>query len=196
MNIMEILRNPIVKTVGIAAILYFALFYNKENPESLGNRLSPKNIKEGLGEVTKKAQFIAGGISTANEQAKEMEKLRSKKFQDAASDYKDIKTGEGEAISCGDYALISYKIFNSQNQELAKQPSQPISIGTQQNLLLERNIIGMKRGGTRVITVTQNPNITDPMLKSQIEQSGGRMIFEVTLENFDALPNNKNSSCK
>jgi hypothetical protein len=125
-----------------------------------------------------------------------MEKLRSKKFQDAASDYKDIKTGEGEAISCGDYALISYKIFNSQNQELAKQPSQPISIGTQQNLLLERNIIGMKRGGTRVITVTQNPNITDPMLKSQIEQSGGRMIFEVTLENFDALPNNKNSSCK
>ena len=193
---MEILRNPIVKTVGIAAILYFALFYNKENPESLGNRLSPKNIKEGLGEVTKKAQFIAGGISTANEQAKEMEKLRSKKFQDAASDYKDIKTGEGEAISCGDYALISYKIFNSQNQELAKQPSQPISIGTQQNLLLERNIIGMKRGGTRVITVTQNPNITDPMLKSQIEQSGGRMIFEVTLENFDALPNNKNSSCK
>jgi hypothetical protein len=196
MNIMEILRNPIVKTVGIAAILYFALFYNKENPESLGNRLSPKNIKEGLGEVTKKAQFIAGGISTANEQAKEMEKLRSKKFQDAASDYKDIKTGEGEAISCGDYALISYKIFNSQNQELAKQPSRPISIGTQQNLLLERNIIGMKRGGTRVITVTQNPNITDPMLKSQIEQSGGRMIFEVTLENFDALPNNKNSSCK
>lgn len=195
MNIMEILRNPIVKTVGIAAVLYFALFYNKENPESLGNRLSPQNIKEGISEATKKAHFIAGGISSANEQTKELEKVKRKRFEDAALDYQDIKTGEGAALSCGDYAVISYKIFNSQNQELVKLPNQPISIGSQKNLMLEKNIIGMKRGGTRLITIAKNSNITDLELKSQVEQSGGRMTFEITLENFDDLPNQLDS-CK
>ena len=63
----KLIKNPLVKAIGIILILYFGLFYNKENPSSLGNRLSGENIKKGLNDVSQKSVKIIGGIKKAEE---------------------------------------------------------------------------------------------------------------------------------
>lgn len=73
MKISELLKNPIIKSIGIIVILYFALFANKENPHSLGNRLSSENIKKNLDIATKQTKFIASNVKTARQLAKEKE---------------------------------------------------------------------------------------------------------------------------
>jgi len=101
---MKLLQNPLVKIVGVIAIIYFALFNNKQNPQSLGNRLSAERIKTNLGEMEQKGKFIASNVSAARSYAKTKEQSGDKeKSQDSAQlslELKDIDLGAGEKKSC------------------------------------------------------------------------------------------------
>lgn len=61
----DLVTNPIFKLVGIGAILYFALFYNKHDNRSLSRRYSAQNIKESISEASKKKKEIEQKISRA-----------------------------------------------------------------------------------------------------------------------------------
>ncbi len=73
MNIANITKYPIFKIIGIIAIIYFALFYNKSSPNSLGQRLSYDNIKSDLKQAGNQTIFILGNINAA-QKIKEGEK--------------------------------------------------------------------------------------------------------------------------
>jgi len=106
--IFKLLRNPIIKIIGISVILYYGLFTNKEKPGSLANRFSSEQIKKDFSEVREKTVFIAENVKLAREiaQEKEAEKEAEKKM--AATNpalqvsVKDLEEGVGENISCGD----------------------------------------------------------------------------------------------
>lgn len=63
----KLTSNPIFRTVGIILILYFALFHNKQDPDSLGNRLSGERLKENLQEMSVKSVDILEGVRKAEE---------------------------------------------------------------------------------------------------------------------------------
>lgn len=67
MKIINITKNPFIKISGIILIIYFALFYNKTNPNSLGNRFSPDNIKNNLREANEKTLFIMNHVNRAQQ---------------------------------------------------------------------------------------------------------------------------------
>jgi hypothetical protein len=67
---MKLLQNPFLKFIGVVAVIYFALFANKKNPESLGNRVSISKVKEHIGEIEEKGRFIATNVKAAREYSK------------------------------------------------------------------------------------------------------------------------------
>ena len=63
--IKTIINNPIFRICGVVVILYYGLFKNKYEPESLGNRFSAERIKSNISEVSEKSAYIAENIRKA-----------------------------------------------------------------------------------------------------------------------------------
>ena len=63
----KIIRNPIFRICGIVAILYYGLFQNKYETDSLNNRLAPERIKSNLSEISNKSVHIIHNVRKAEE---------------------------------------------------------------------------------------------------------------------------------
>jgi len=183
MKIFELLRNPLIKTVGIVLILYFALFANKHNPDSLGNRLSPEQIKQSIGEVKDKAQFISANVKIAQEIAKEKEEAQKAEAKNAAKiKINDVAIGDGEmSLACGDIAEISYVLYGRENAQLEFIDSKKLVIGGKENALVENKIIGMKRGGIREISVPHDFKTDDKKLLNLLRLNNSDLKYHITL---------------
>lgn len=183
MKIFELLRNPLIKTIGIALVLYFALFANKEKPESLGNRLSSENIKKSFSEAQNQGKFIITNVKIAQEIAKEKaeeQKLASQNISDIATS--DLEIGAGEqSVACGDEVEISYGIYTKSGKQLEFLNSKKFVIGENQNPVIEKNIIGMKRGGIREINIPYNYRTEDKKLIELLKFNATDLKYQITL---------------
>lgn len=183
MKIFELLRNPLIKTIGIALVLYFALFANKEKPESLGNRLSSENIKKSFSEAQNQGKFIITNVKIAQEIAKEKaeeQKLASQNISDIATSDLEIGTGE-QSVACGDEVEISYGIYTKSGKQLEFLNSKKFVIGENQNPVIEKNIIGMKRGGIREINIPYNYRTEDKKLIELLKFNATDLKYQITL---------------
>ena len=188
MLIIRIIQKPLVKTIGIVAILYFALFANKENPESLGNRLSPDIVKKNLGEAFQKSQFVVSNISSTKAEIAKLEGDKKERMKLAKATIKDIKVGGGEGVAeCGDRAEIIYKI-STQDGASFPESKKSLTIGSEESPMLEKNIIGMKVEGVRVINISRDFKGTDYDVKELIGRYQSDLVYEVTMFNFSKNP--------
>jgi hypothetical protein len=199
--IFKLLRNPIIKIIGIFVILYYALFANKDKPASLGNRFSSEQIKKDFSEVREKTVFIAENVKLAREIAKEKEfEIEAEKKAAVTNpvvqvSVKDLEEGVGENISCGDSAYINYGIYTKDGRQLEFKENQILVIGNKSNWLLEKNIIGMKQSGSRYINIPQGSQVNDSKITEYLNLSKSDLKFQVTLLAFTKNPNSQ-ISCK
>ncbi len=186
---MELLKNPIIKGIGIVLILYFALFANTQHPKSLGNRLSSENIKKNLSEVKNKGEFIASNVKIA----KDLSKIATSNTKILSE---DAKIGSGDfAVSCGDEAVISYEILTTDGKVLESFASEKVTVGSKNNIFLEKNIIGMKASGTRNINITNDTISQDKTISQRLNKSdSGSLRIKITLLSF-AKSSATNLSC-
>ena len=63
----KLTKNPIFRIIGVSLILYFTLFNDKNNPNFLGNLVSPQNIKSELQAAKEKSRFIISNVSLARQ---------------------------------------------------------------------------------------------------------------------------------
>ncbi len=147
MNPYFIFKNPIIKIICLALVLYFALFKNKDNPNSLGNRFSVDKIKQGVKQVDQNGFSIVSGIALARQQESmlsgnanhkkdddvedkngdqklvliEIKSEPSNKIKPLVGDHItvwDIEIGSGnDILSCGRQANISYKIISKNDNK-------------------------------------------------------------------------------
>ena len=195
---MELLRNPIIKITGLVLVLYFALFYDKKNPDSLGNRLSSERIAKNFHEAQEKSTFIMSNIERAHN-------LRGATAATASSDplqnfstltIQDVEIGkEGGALKCGDEAEISYdiRVAGSTNQ-LEFVPKEKLVIGSNVNPMIERKIVGMKKGGLRIIKIPKDFKSSNQKLAFLLKFNEAELQYAVTLIN-SGMANNSNVSC-
>lgn len=185
MKILELLRNPIIKTIGIVTILYFALFADKKNPESLGNRLSPEKIKQHVNEVTEKSKFIITNVQMAKEAIKNQPPQQISDEPVAQISIEDLEIGEGEELlSCGGEAEITYGIYTKDSKQLEFFKPEKIVIGSRKNYLIEKNIIGMKKSGIRAIKVPQKFQTGDRKLYELLKFNQTDLKYQITLLSF------------
>lgn len=176
MKIFELLRNPIVKLIGAGFVLYFALFANKENPDSLGNRWSKQQLQKDIEEAKIKSHFIITNVKIAKETAKELDKINLEKIS-----IEDLEEGNGEEkISCGDAVQISYGIYTSEGTQLEFIESENLTIGSKNNELLEKNLIGMKKGGVRNIKVSHDFQTTNKKLADLLKFHATNLKYQIT----------------
>jgi hypothetical protein len=189
--IFKLLRNPIIKIIGISVILYYGLLANKEKPGSLGNRFSSEQIKKDFSEVREKTVFIAKNVKLAREiaQEKEAEKEAAATNPALQLSVKDLKEGVGENISCGDSAYINYGIYTKDGRQLEFKENQILIIGNKSNWLLEKNIIGMKQSGSRYIDIPQGSKINDSKITEYLNSNKSDLKYQVTLLAFTKNPN-------
>jgi hypothetical protein len=185
MKILELLKNPIIKTIGIVAILYFALFADKKNPESLGNRLSPEKIKQDFSEITEKSKFIITNVQLAKDAMKEQQSQQISDVTLAEISIEDLDLGEGEeSLSCGSEAEIIYGIYTGDGRQLEFSKPEKIVIGSRKDYLIEKNIIGMKKSGIRAIKVPQKFQTGDKKLYELLKFNQTDLKYQVTLLSF------------
>jgi hypothetical protein len=195
--IFKLLRNPIIKIIGISVILYYGLFANKEKPGSLGNRFSSEQIKKDFSEVREKTVFIAENVKLAREIAKEKEAEKEAEKKVAAANLalqvsvKDLEEGVGENISCGDSAYINYGIYTKDGRQLEFKENQILVIGDKSNWLLEKNIIGMKQAGSRYINIPQGSRVNDSKITEYLNSNKSDLKYQVTLLAFTKNPNSQ-----
>jgi hypothetical protein len=186
-QILQLLSNPVIIGVGVALVLYFALFANKKNPESLGNRLSAEKVKKNFNEVQEKGRFIATNVKMAKTMAKEKAMQSETKSQ---VDY-SRKSEEGDKISCGDEVEISYGIYAKDGQQLEFFNLQKLLIGSKKNWLIEKNIIGMKRGEINSINIPQNFQSEDKKLAELLKLHTMDLKYQLTILSLTKTDNQK-----
>ncbi len=195
--IFKLLRNPIIKIIGISVILYYGLFANKEKPGSLGNRFSSEQIKKDFSEVREKTVFIAENVKLAREIAKEKEAEKEAEKKATATNpalqvsVKDLEEGVGENISCGDSAYINYGIYTKDGRQLEFKENQILVIGNKSNWLFEKNIIGMKQAGSRYINIPQGSQVNDSKITEYLNSNKSDLKYQVTLLAFTKNPNSQ-----
>ena len=199
MNIFQLLRNPLVKIIGAGVILYFALFHDKNNPESLGNRLDPQRVKSELNEVREKGSFIISNVNLAKQVAEENKK---KKEAEAAKNSKvsivDIDAGsDDDKTTCGDITEINYAIYldNEDGKELVSKEKTKLILGNRENETIENNILGLGRAGVRDIKVPHDFKTNNPELKVLLETHRTNLRYRITILSFLHNPDTK-LSCK
>lgn len=187
---MSFLKNPLFKIAGVLLILYFALFANKKNPESLGNRLSSENIKKNFGEMRQRGQYIATNLNKAQEELNKtpeevkIERLEERK-REIVSTKKEVVKGEGDRIKCGDEAIINYEVFRDDHHFIFKRDDVEIFVGSRKEIFLESNIIGMKKGATRAIKIDKYFETKDRRLSSLLKKYKQGLIYKITIVTFD-----------
>jgi hypothetical protein len=181
MKIFELLKIPLIKWIGIALILYFALFSNKQNPNSLGNRLSKENVQKNLDEAREKSRFIAVNVKMAQEVAKEKE-TQKKIAQKMSISVNDIEKGSGEkSVACNDEIEISYSLQTKEGKEIEARRNQKLIIGSHKIRLIEQNILNMKEGGIRIINIPYGLETQDKKLDEILKFNATDLKYLVTI---------------
>ena len=196
-TIMELLRRPLVKIIGLMLVMYFGLFSNKQDPDSLGNRLSSQNIKENFSEIHEKSNFILFNIDRAKQMSgKELGTGEDPSQSFSVITAQDYASGSGdEQLKCGDLAEISYdvRVFGS-NSSLEFVTKENLIIGSNSNSLLEQKIIGMKTGGVRIINIPRDFKSGNKKIAFLLKFNEAALQYTVSLLKFSAA-NEGAASC-
>lgn len=193
--IFSLLRYRIVKIVGAGVVLYFGLMGHKENPDSLGYRLSKDNVSKHINEIKERSTYIAttirdvkgveaGALPVETLKNRASNKLIIHNNQHAEARDEVVGTGEN-IVKCGDQAKISYSIYIKENNvELEKEEGRVIIIGSKKNKLLEEKIMGMKEGGVRIIEIPRNFQAFDPKLAALLKFNETELFYRIKLLQF------------
>lgn len=188
---MKLLENPLIKIIGIVVVLYFALFANKHNPQSLGNRLSAERIKKNLGDIEEKGKFIASNVRAAQSYSKAHEgsvpnALNSQENisnQGGALVTKDIDVGIGKKpVACGDEVEVFVTLNAGKSKNLDIKPEAKFVIGSKKDWLLEKNILGMEKGGVREISVPHDFKASDSELARFLKENNSDLTYQIILK--------------
>lgn len=199
---MKLLENPLIKVVGICVIIYFALFHNKNNPQSLGNRFSSQQIKKDLNDMQEKGKFIASNVQAVRSYTKAQEVgpdgqviMPTAELEVAV---KDVGLGSGKkSVVCGEEVEAFISLNSDKARNLMTNPSAKFLIGSKEHWLVEKNIIGMKKGGVREIRIPQGFQSDDRDLTQFLQENKVDLTYQIILTKIikDADPKS-NLTCE
>lgn len=177
----DLFKHPLIKLCAIGLVIYFALFANTDNPDSLGNKITKERLKKNFEQAKEKQQFISKNIAAAKKFAKENSSNKTQqKTQDSLS-----KT---PFIICGDQVIVDYALYQS-GKILHAEKDTKFIIGSKDNWLIEKNLIGLKKGDTTNINVIETVNNMPAAVNDLLK-------YKITIHKISRHPSNIQTSCK
>ena len=193
MNIFKLLKNPVIKITAIALILYYGLLSNKDHPDALGNRLTKDRIIENISDIKDKSKFIAVNVKMAKNHKKIQQKKVVENYEVIST--KNIKTGTGKAVKCLDKVELSYLVYNLNNYQIDWKAGRRLVIGQKEIYALEKNIIGMKKGGIREIIIPNNFTTNNKEIKNLLKSNSSGIKYQITLTNIEKNKEKSGALC-
>ncbi|MBU6140281.1 MAG: hypothetical protein KGP29_01815 [Proteobacteria bacterium] len=194
-KILNFLSIPLVRIIGIFVILYFALFSEKQNPNSLGNRLSKEEVKKNINEARERTRFIISNVKTAQEL--EVKPKAIQQNTEAKIIINDLEIGKGDVkISCGSKVEISYGIYVEGNKQIKAVSSEKLVIGNNLNEVIEKNILDMKIGGIRNIIIPRNFKTDNPKINELLKFYDSELRYQVVIISSEPPEISSQNSCQ
>jgi len=191
MNLQFFLKNPLIKIIGVVAIIYFGMFYDNDHPDSLRNRLSIDNVKKNINEVQQKVGDISQTIEIAKQNNQQISVER--KFSELSFEKVFVGTGNN-FIECGDEVNIIYKFYDDQNKILEmSENSQIIAFQNNEDLILTliaQNISGLKMGAIIRTKFLGKYNEADQKLNKLLKFANYNLNLEVYVLSIKSNKNN------
>lgn len=188
-NIISFLQIPLVRIVGVIVVLYFALFSNKEKPDSLGNRLSKEEIVKNFNEAKERTHFITTTIQSAKQ-------APVQKANNPELIIEDIDYGTGDlSIGCGTEAKILYSIFDQSGNQIKNSSEEKVRVGSKINKFIEKNIIGMKSGAIRNIMIPKGHLSDEQSINQLMNFYDSDLRFQIVITELNQSPETSNKSC-
>lgn len=184
MNIFSLIKNPLFRIVGILLIIYFGIIKNYRDQ----GIISKDKLKNDLTNAKNQISYISSNI----EMAKQINNNPNDQNIFSSIEAKDLNIGNNNKKAfCGDEVNLSYKIFLPNSKNLIKSDTKKIIVGSGQNLLLEKLILGANEEAIRVVTIPKNILILDPEINELINIYNSSLVYEIKIEFIKS--NNTNS---
>ncbi|HLD76728.1 MAG TPA: hypothetical protein VI861_01200 [Rickettsiales bacterium] len=194
MNLVSaLIKNPFIKILAVIIVFYFGFYQHKEDPESLGNRLSKEKIKNNFQDIKDRTHFIVSNVKIAQEYRKydRTQKLPQHEIEKIdLMQYEDEKEGEGELVKCGDEVEISYGVYDKNtNNTIEFIENKKIIVNSNENIFFERKVIGMKKNGVRSIVIPKAFKTEEREINSFLRYSEADLLYRINIINFIAKNN-------
>ncbi len=190
MNIFRLLQNPLVKIIGVAAVLYFGLLYKNDSPESLSKRLDPDLLKSEIGEAKEKGQFILSNLNEAKSA-----QIPAPKPVEIAEEIitNDLVLGNGpDEANCGDELLMDYKIYDAKGRKIDQKDDIKLIANPAATNVIAKNIIGAKKGGIREINVPYSLETSDEEIIYYKKKALGSFKYQIIVKNINRAKDAQN----
>ncbi len=217
----EILKSRLFRILGAITILYFALFSQKDNPESLANRFSSENIKKNKQIMSEKAKIIAENIKAARsesvshssahsvsdekfengdqKQIDQVDNEQVSKINEVESGDKNIRirdiliSASGASVSCGDEVKFIYAIFDHNLKIINSSQVLSVKIGKIGDDLVLKNVSLMRDGSSREVYIEQGAKISDKRIKAIMDRVKSPIKIQINL--ISVTKSEKQSEC-
>lgn len=194
MIIFKLLKNPLVKICGVCLVMYFGLFSDRKNPNSLSQRFSSENIDKSKDVAANKIQFIATNIQVANSEKRirdeknkiipsyEVQKHSEENEEEKKVMVRDLQEGSiNNPAICGSNVQIVYVIFDQMSNQIESSPLEKLVVGSNKDSLIENNLIGMKEGGVREVVVWPDAKISDQKILKLIKRYNSKLRIDISM---------------
>lgn len=188
-----LINNPLFRIVGVVVILYFALFKNNHEVDSLSNRLKPAKVKSDLADASANTIYIIDNIQKARSMQGTGVKIETPPLTSNLI-ITDIKIGKNARANCNDQINFNYEISLADNKILQKNKANLVIGDGQFPLEIENHIIGMKQGGVRIINVPVNYKSADKNLSDLLSENNQDITYKITLLEITKSP--QHNFCK
>ena len=206
--ILRLLKSPLIRLIGAVIILYYALFANTYEKDSLGNRLSKQTIEKNLEETKRKSLYIAINIKQAQDYSRNNISNNSpsdinseNKNSNSSANFpigiiiKDIHIGQGQEARCGDKITANYTVYDNDGNKLNNIINYTVKIDENSaKSIIKENLIGLKVGSKRLIILPVTYKAKDMESFKYMAMSHNKGInYEI---NLIQVEESKNSSAK
>lgn len=173
------------KWITCLALLFAAYaFFSANYKELKDSGISPA---EGVDSAKKIVNELTAPLTAKREQSP-LPPARNKPVEPVKPvlTLKDIIIGSGEKLACGQKATIRYALYLPDNKLLESIPSASIVVGEKHYIQgLEQGIIGMQKGGTRLLMIPSSLAYDDPRFSRAVPK-GASIRAEVALQEIAA----------
>lgn len=192
MKIFNFSQNGFVKFFGIGAILYFALFNDKENPNSLGYKFSGDNLKKNLEEVKEHSSKIVKGVLIAKEINRRNMAIESSNEELDILVFDDVESFSKVKAKCNDNLLVSLEVKNEKGQTIRPEEAVAFTLGQKKFPIIERAVMNMGKSGSRIVNIPHGYKTNSTIVNElRLDKDVKNIFYRINLQNIAPSKENK-----
>ncbi len=148
-------QNPIVKLIGVIAIIYF-VFFNKKNDQV--QKITSEDLANKITNTQEHFSKISTNIKILKEYDKAIkgEIVFSKGINSIYSEYAETDSANQKnliTIKCGTAVKVREYIYTTEGRLITSQEDYKYQIGSNESSIIENQLINAKEGSVKIISI-------------------------------------------